>query len=105
MARAKSKTKGKSGKIVSFGSSYKQYPFNYFKRDFLQEQGQCNCICIDDCNTTDEIECNQAKGDSGLESNYYTCTSIHPGEYKACKGTETDLKTQCINNKHLKCSQ
>eukprot|EP00957_Ditylum_brightwellii_P149343 11373801-Ditylum_brightwellii.AAC.1 len=50
----------------------------------------------------DKVECDQTNNDSGHESDWYSCTCIHSGEYKALKEAETNLKVQCSNTKHLK---
>eukprot|EP00957_Ditylum_brightwellii_P172116 13103775-Ditylum_brightwellii.AAC.1 len=68
MVRAKPKTEGKDNKVVGFGSFYKQHPFNYSKKDFLTEQGHCDCICTADCTDADKDECDQGNYDSGCES-------------------------------------
>eukprot|EP00957_Ditylum_brightwellii_P134108 10224373-Ditylum_brightwellii.AAC.1 len=96
MARAKPKTKVKDNK--------KQRPFNYSKKEFLAEQGHCDCICTADCTDADKAECDQANDDSGCESDWYSCTCIHPGEYKAHKVAQTKLIAQHSNNKRMKCS-
>eukprot|EP00957_Ditylum_brightwellii_P148930 11338812-Ditylum_brightwellii.AAC.1 len=85
MARAKLKTKGKDDKI-----------------EFLADQGHHDHICTVDCTDADKAECDQANDDSGHESDWYSCTCIHPDEYRACKAAETKLKAQCSNNKHMK---
>eukprot|EP00957_Ditylum_brightwellii_P139718 10647784-Ditylum_brightwellii.AAC.1 len=102
MTRAKSKNKGKDSTIVGFGSFYKQHPFVYSQRELLQEQRHCDFIHTVYCSKTNKVKHNQANNDLGLESDSCSCTSIHSGEYKACKGAETDLKAQYSNNKHLK---
>eukprot|EP00957_Ditylum_brightwellii_P002648 203646-Ditylum_brightwellii.AAC.1 len=51
MARAKPKTKGKDD-----------------KKEFLVEQGHCDCICTADCTDAHKAECDQASNDSGHES-------------------------------------
>eukprot|EP00957_Ditylum_brightwellii_P081945 6231548-Ditylum_brightwellii.AAC.1 len=103
MARAKLKTKGKDNKVVGFGSFYKQHPFNCFKMKFLAEQGHHDHICTADCTDADKAECDQATDNSGCESDWYSCTSIHPSKYKACNAAETKLKAQRSNsNKHMK---
>eukprot|EP00957_Ditylum_brightwellii_P199552 15211939-Ditylum_brightwellii.AAC.1 len=82
MARAKPKTKGKDNKVVDFELFYKQHPFNYSKKEFLAEQGYSDCIHTADCTDADKAEC----------------------KYRACKATETKLKAQHSNNKHMKSS-
>eukprot|EP00957_Ditylum_brightwellii_P204862 15341109-Ditylum_brightwellii.AAC.1 len=100
MARARPKTKRKDNRIVGFGLFYKQYPFNYSKKEFLAKQGHCDCILTADCTDADKDECDQANDDSGHESDWYDCSCIHPGEYVARKAAEVELKLQ-RNNKHV----
>eukprot|EP00957_Ditylum_brightwellii_P145031 11045469-Ditylum_brightwellii.AAC.1 len=102
MARAKAKTKGKENKVVCFGSFYKWRPFNYSKKEFLAEQGHCDCIRTADFTDADKAECDQANNNSGCESDWYSHTCIHLGKYRACKAAKTKLKAQCSNNKHMK---
>eukprot|EP00957_Ditylum_brightwellii_P011223 849706-Ditylum_brightwellii.AAC.1 len=68
MARVKSQTEGKNDKVVGFKLFYKQCPFNYSQKDFLDEQGHCDCICTADCTDADKTECDQANDGSGHES-------------------------------------
>eukprot|EP00957_Ditylum_brightwellii_P023186 1749752-Ditylum_brightwellii.AAC.1 len=100
MARAKPKTKGKDNIIVGFGLFYKQPPFNYSKKGFLAEQGHRDHIRAADCTDADKAERDQANDDSGHESDWYSCSCIHPGEYGACKAAEVELKLQ-RNSKHV----
>eukprot|EP00957_Ditylum_brightwellii_P079644 6056192-Ditylum_brightwellii.AAC.1 len=62
------------------------------KKDFLAEQGHCDCIQTADCTDADKAECDQVTDDSGHESDWYSCTCIHPGKYRACNAAETKLK-------------
>eukprot|EP00957_Ditylum_brightwellii_P131823 10052587-Ditylum_brightwellii.AAC.1 len=87
MARAKPKTKGKDN-----------------KKEFLAEQGYSDCICTADYIDADKAEGDQVNNDSGCKSDWYDCTCIHPGKYRAFKVAEIKLKAQHNNNKHIKCS-
>eukprot|EP00957_Ditylum_brightwellii_P143896 10965318-Ditylum_brightwellii.AAC.1 len=88
MARAKPKAKGKDGKI----------------KEFLAEKGHHGCIHTVDCNDDDKVEHDQANNDSGHESDWYNCTCVCPGKYRACKAAETKSKAWRSNNKCMKCS-
>eukprot|EP00957_Ditylum_brightwellii_P166809 12696490-Ditylum_brightwellii.AAC.1 len=101
MARAKPKTKGKDNRIVGFRLFYKRCPFNYSKKEFLAEQRHRDCICTADCTDADKADRDQANGDSGRESDRYSRSCIHLGEYEACKAAEVELKLQ-HNNKCVK---
>eukprot|EP00957_Ditylum_brightwellii_P119286 9100385-Ditylum_brightwellii.AAC.1 len=78
MARVKPKTKEKDNKVVGFVLFYKQHPFNYSKKEFLAEQGHCDRICTAGCTDADKAERDQANNDSGCESDWYSCTCVHP---------------------------
>eukprot|EP00957_Ditylum_brightwellii_P131543 10032919-Ditylum_brightwellii.AAC.1 len=84
MARAKPKTEGK------------------YNKKFLAKQEHCDCIRTADCTDADKAEHDQANNNSGCDSDWYSCTCIHPGKCRACKAAETKLKAQCSNNKHMK---
>eukprot|EP00957_Ditylum_brightwellii_P201196 15324537-Ditylum_brightwellii.AAC.1 len=88
MARAKPKTKGKDNRIVGFALFYKQCPFNYSKKEFLVEQGHCDCIHTADCTDADKAKRDQANNDSGCKSDWHSCSCIYPGKYRACKAAE-----------------
>eukprot|EP00957_Ditylum_brightwellii_P144152 10983094-Ditylum_brightwellii.AAC.1 len=92
MVRAKPKTRRRGDKIVGFELFYKQHRFNYSQKEFLAEQGHHDCICTVYCTDADKAECDQANNDSRYESDWYSCTCIHPGKCMACKAAETELK-------------